>query len=58
MRRVLVIDDHEPSRRHLVRTLTEAKYEIAGEGASGEQFDDSCARSSITATGTEGLRCE
>jgi AmiR/NasT family two-component response regulator len=36
MRRVLVIDDHEPSRRHLVRTLTEAKYEIAGEGASGE----------------------
>jgi two-component system, response regulator PdtaR len=36
MRRVLVIDDHEPSRRHLVRTLTEAKYEIAGEGASGK----------------------
>src|SRR3989442_6965165 len=36
MRRVLVIDDHEPSRRHLVRTLTESKYEIAGEGASGK----------------------
>jgi CheY-like chemotaxis protein len=36
MRRVLVIDDHEPSRRHLVRTLTEAKYEIAGEGVSGK----------------------
>jgi response regulator NasT len=36
MRRVLVIDDHEPSRRHLVRTLTETKYEIAGEGSSGE----------------------
>jgi two-component system, response regulator PdtaR len=36
MRRVLVIDDHEPSRRRLVRTLTEAKYEIAGEGASGK----------------------
>jgi AmiR/NasT family two-component response regulator len=36
MRRVLVIDDHEPSRRHLVETLTEGKYEIAGEGASGK----------------------
>lgn len=36
MRRVLVIDDHEPSRRHLVRTLAEAKYEIAGEEASGK----------------------
>jgi DNA-binding NarL/FixJ family response regulator len=35
MKRVLV-DDHEPSRRHLVRTLTEAKYEIAGRGPSGE----------------------
>jgi AmiR/NasT family two-component response regulator len=36
MRRVLVIDDHEPSRRHLVKTLTKGKYEIAGEGASGK----------------------
>jgi two-component system KDP operon response regulator KdpE len=36
MRRVLVIDDDEPSHRHLVRTLNEAKYEIAGEGASGK----------------------
>jgi two-component system, response regulator PdtaR len=36
MRRVLVIDDDEPSRRHLVRTLAGRKYEIAGEGASGK----------------------
>jgi response regulator NasT len=36
MRRVLVIDDHEPSRRHLIETLNAGKYEIAGEGASGK----------------------
>jgi AmiR/NasT family two-component response regulator len=36
MRRVLVIDDHEPSRKHLVKILTEGKYEVAGEGASGK----------------------
>ena len=36
MRRVLVIDDDEPSRRHLVATLAKRKYEIAGEGASGK----------------------
>ena len=36
MRRVLVIDDHEPSRKHLVKILTEGRYEIAGEGASGK----------------------
>jgi len=36
MRKVLVIDDHEPSRKHLVKILTEGRYEIAGEGASGK----------------------
>lgn len=35
MRRLLVIDDHEPSRRYLVKILTEARYEVAGEAASG-----------------------
>lgn len=36
MRRVLVIDDHEPSRRHLIQILRERGYEIAGEGSSGK----------------------
>jgi CheY-like chemotaxis protein len=36
MKRVLIIDDHEPSRKTLVKTLTESGYEIAGQGASGE----------------------
>ena len=36
MRRVLVIDDHEPSRKHLVKILTESRYEIAAEGTSGK----------------------
>ena len=35
MRRVLVIDDHDPSREQLVQTLRASGYEIAGEGASG-----------------------
>ena len=35
MRRVVVIDDHQPSRRHLMTILSDAGYEIAGEGASG-----------------------
>lgn len=35
MRRVLVIDDHEPSRKTLVNTLTKSGYKIAGEGLSG-----------------------
>jgi len=35
MRRVLVVDDHEPSRKHLVQALTENSYEISGEGTSG-----------------------
>ena len=35
MRRVLVIDDHEPSRTNLVRVLAESGFEVAGEGASG-----------------------
>jgi len=34
MRRVLVIDDHQPSRRHLVAILHDRGYEIAGEGAN------------------------
>lgn len=36
MRRVLVIDDHEPSRRHLINILLDRGYEIAGEGSSGK----------------------
>jgi two-component system, response regulator PdtaR len=35
MRRVLVIDDHEPSRKNLFRVLAESGFEVAGEGASG-----------------------
>lgn len=35
MKRVLVVDDHEPSRKTLVNTLAQNGYEIAGEGASG-----------------------
>jgi len=35
MRRVLVIDDHDPSRAQLIQTLKGSGYEIAGEGASG-----------------------
>jgi AmiR/NasT family two-component response regulator len=37
MRRVLVIDDHEPSRTKLTRVLTESGYQIAGEAASSAQ---------------------
>ena len=36
MRRVVVIDDHPPSRRHLFTILNNGGYEIAGEGASGK----------------------
>lgn len=36
MRRVLVIDDHEPSRSHLLTILRECGYELAGEGSSGK----------------------
>lgn len=36
MRRVLVIDDHQPSRRHLVSILNSGGYEIAGEGTTGK----------------------
>ena len=35
MRRVLVIDDHEPSRKNVFRVLAESGFEVAGEGASG-----------------------
>ena len=35
MRRVLVIDDHEPSRRNLFGVLAESGFEIAGDGTSG-----------------------
>ena len=35
MRRVLVIDDHEPSRKILIDTLSQGGYQIAGEGATG-----------------------
>ena len=36
MRRVLVIDDHQPSRRQLVTSLSKSGYESAGEGTSGK----------------------
>ena len=36
MRRVLVIDDHDVSRRHLIKILLERGYEIVGEGSSGK----------------------
>ena len=35
MRRVLVIDDHEPSRKNLFRVLAENGFEVAGDGTSG-----------------------
>jgi DNA-binding NarL/FixJ family response regulator len=35
MIRVLVIDDHEPSRNALVTTLWQSGYKIAGEGGAG-----------------------
>jgi hypothetical protein len=34
MKRVLIIDGHEPSRKTLVKTLTQSGYKIAGEGIS------------------------
>ncbi len=35
MRKVLVIDDHESSRREIVASLKRGGYEVAGEGTSG-----------------------
>jgi len=35
MRRVLVIDDHEPSRKNVFRVLAESGFEVAGDGTSG-----------------------
>ena len=35
MKKVLVIDDHESSRRQLVESLRNCGYQIAAEGASG-----------------------
>ena len=36
MRRVLVIDDHAPSRDNLKRALAASRCEIVGEGSSGQ----------------------
>ncbi len=36
MRRVLVIDDHESSRKQIVASLKQGGYEVAGEGTSGK----------------------
>jgi AmiR/NasT family two-component response regulator len=36
MRRVLVVDDHTPSRAHLVTTLKERGYELVGEATTGK----------------------
>ncbi|MGZ8489613.1 MAG: ANTAR domain-containing response regulator [Candidatus Binatia bacterium] len=35
MKKVLVIDDHEPSRRQLIQSLHGCGYKIAAEGCSG-----------------------
>lgn len=35
MSRVLVIDDHDPSRKHLVSILRTSGYEVVGEGTTG-----------------------
>jgi AmiR/NasT family two-component response regulator len=35
MKKVLVIDDHEPSRRQLIQSLHGCGYQIAAEGSSG-----------------------
>jgi response regulator NasT len=35
MRRALVIDDHAPSRKNLVRVLTESGFQVVGEASSG-----------------------
>ena len=35
MKKVLVIDDHDPSRRRLVESLQSCGYQVAAEGASG-----------------------
>ena len=37
MRKVLVIDDHAPSRQHLIDILRQDRHEIAGEERSGER---------------------
>jgi AmiR/NasT family two-component response regulator len=36
MKRVVVIDDDQPSRRHLITILNSSGYDIAGAGASGK----------------------
>ncbi len=36
MKRVLVIDDHDHSRTHLIALLNETGYKVAAEGASGK----------------------
>ena len=36
MRKVLVIDDHDPSRRSLAGALAGSGYEVVGEGSSGK----------------------
>jgi response regulator NasT len=36
MKRVLVIDDHEPSRARLSAILRECEYEVVGEAATGK----------------------
>jgi response regulator NasT len=35
MRRVLVIDDHEPSRNHLAKVLSESGFRVVGEATGG-----------------------
>jgi response regulator NasT len=36
MRRTLVVDDHEPSRKRLATILRERGYEVVGEGTTGK----------------------
>ncbi|HYA28147.1 MAG TPA: ANTAR domain-containing protein [Acidobacteriota bacterium] len=46
MRKVSVIDDHEPSRQRLIKILRERGYEIVGEGSSGK-FALALARTTV-----------
>jgi AmiR/NasT family two-component response regulator len=42
--RVLVIDDHSPSRSLLTKTLNEGGFEVAGEGAKGSKALELCLK--------------
>jgi DNA-binding NarL/FixJ family response regulator len=37
MRRILVIDDHEPSRHRIAKVLSQSGFRIVGEATSGAE---------------------